>query len=57
MNVDGEEWIKCVASYDSDGKRYCFFFYATSLDHAAVVLQDIKETAVLDGTNVEEIRK
>lgn len=51
------DWIKCVASYKSDGGEFSFYFYATSLDHAAVVLQDIKETAVLDGTHVEEVKR
>ncbi len=52
--MDG--WIKCVASYKSDDGEHVFYFYAQSLDHAAVVLQDIKETAVLDGTHVEEAK-
>ncbi len=54
--INGERWIKCSAEYESDGKRYCFDFYALNLDHAAVVLQDIKESAKLLGTDVEEVK-
>lgn len=57
MIIDGQEWIRCAAEYESDGKTYTFDFYATSLDHAAVMLQDIKETARLMGTHVEEFKQ
>lgn len=57
MIIDGQEWVKCCAEYESDGKKYVFDFYATSFDHAAVMLQDIKETAVLTGINVEDVKR
>ena len=54
--VNGERWIRCAAEYESDGKKYGFEFYALSLDHAAVVIQDIRETAVLSGTHCHEVK-
>lgn len=51
--VNGQTWrLFAVSHTDGDGRRFQFHIYATSREHAACVVQDIKETAVLDPDDI-----
>ena len=48
--MENEEWKLFSFSWTNvDGKKYSSGFYAKDHYHAAVVLEDIKENAILDG--------
>lgn len=49
-------WNLYGAHFTSPDGSYGFHFYAISDDHAALQLEAIKETAVLDGRVVDVIR-
>lgn len=56
MNIKdpkGNVWKPYVMLYESEGTNFGSIFYAISREHAQLVLDDIKETAILGG----EIRK
>jgi len=56
MNIKdnkGNTWKPYVMLYESEGTNFGSVFYAISREHAQLVLDDIKETAILGG----EIRK
>lgn len=46
---NGRQWALYSASYTTPDGRFAFYFYAISDYHAAMLLQELKETAVLDG--------
>jgi hypothetical protein len=47
--IDGREWRTYTCSYKTPDGTYCFTIMAISMEHAAAMLQDLKETATLDG--------
>lgn len=48
--MEAEEWKLFSFSWTNvDGKKYSSGFYAKDHYHAAIVLEDIKENAILDG--------
>lgn len=47
--VDGREWRLFTASYKADNGAYALEFYAISMEHAAMVVQDIRDSLTLDG--------
>lgn len=52
--INGVPWHEYGLKYrDVDGKSYEIPFYAMNRDHAACILQDIRETATLGDLSVE----
>lgn len=47
--VNGREWRTYTCSYDTPDGKFCFEIMAISMEHAAAMLADLKENAVLDG--------
>ncbi|KFC09046.1 hypothetical protein GTGU_01238 [Trabulsiella guamensis ATCC 49490] len=57
VNVDGQNWYMFDLKYtDCDGRSFAIPFYATSRDHAACIVDDIRNTATL-GDQIIEIAK
>lgn len=52
---DGSVWHIYALSFESDGMTYCFNIMATSAYHASLMLEDLKNTATLDGEIIEVI--
>lgn len=50
--VGGRTWLMFTADYQADGGTYSLEFYAISMEHAAAVVQDIRESLVLKGQMV-----
>ena len=49
VHHEGREWQMFSALYKADGRTYGFTFYAISAEHAEHVMEDIRNTAVVDG--------
>lgn len=49
VNIAGVPWNLYGAEWAGADGRFGFYFYAISDEHAQLVLQEIKETAVLTG--------
>lgn len=47
--VDGREWRRFLCSYDSADGRFSFEIMALSHDHALMMLDELKQTAKVDG--------
>lgn len=47
--VDGRKWYLFSVCFDGDDGKFSIPLYATSWEHAAALLTDLRETAVLDG--------
>lgn len=47
--VDGRMWRTFACSYDTPDGKFGFTIMAISMEHAAAMLADLKETAKLDG--------
>jgi hypothetical protein len=47
--VDGRKWRTYTCSYDSPDGKFSFDIMALSLEHAAAMLLELKDTARLDG--------
>lgn len=54
--VDGREWRAFLCSYDTPDGTFAFEIMAISMEHAAAMLQELKETARLDGELKEVIK-
>lgn len=53
--VDGRQWRTYTCSYETADGTFCFTIMAISMEHAAAMLAELKETARLDGELSEEI--
>jgi hypothetical protein len=53
--VDGRTWRTFTCSYDTPDGTFTFKIMALSMEHAAAMLADLKETARLDGELAQEI--
>lgn len=47
--VDGDRWFLFGASYEGPDGTFSIHFYARSMEHAAMVVEDIKSSLKLDG--------
>jgi hypothetical protein len=47
--VRNRDWHLFIAEFDSADGKFSFYFYALSFEHAAALLQELKETATLLG--------
>lgn len=54
--VDGRTWNLFDAAFTTPDGTYSFNFYAISHEHASMILDDIKATAVLTGQVVDCIK-
>jgi hypothetical protein len=50
---EGKVWKPYLMGYETENAKFVSIFYAISKEHAALVVEDIKDTAILVG----EIRK
>jgi hypothetical protein len=49
VEVEGRTWRTYCCSYKTADGTFCFTIMAISMEHAAAMLQELKETATLDG--------
>jgi hypothetical protein len=54
-NVNGRTWHLYSFDYESPDGRGSGYFYATSHDHAALLLSELKESAVLSHQVIGQI--
>lgn len=47
--VDGREWRTYCCSYDTPDGTFGFNIMAISLDHALMMIEELKQTARVDG--------
>jgi len=55
VEVDGRTWNLFSFRWTSPDGEFSTYFYALSQDHAMMMIEEIKETAVFDGQVVEVI--
>jgi len=46
---EGKVWKPYVMGYETENTKFLIIFYAISKEHAVLVLEDIKDNAVLVG--------
>jgi len=46
---EGKVWKPYVMGYETENTKFVSIFYAISKEHAALVIEDIKDNAVLVG--------
>jgi hypothetical protein len=46
---EGRKWKLFTFEYNTPDGKFSSYFYAISLEHAAAIIEDIKETATLTG--------
>jgi hypothetical protein len=51
---EGKVWKPYLMGYETENAKFISIFYAISKEHAALVIQDIKDSAILVG---EVVRK
>lgn len=51
--VDGRQWHLFTFDYKTPDGIFCGYLYAISMEHAAAMLADMKETAELQGQMIE----
>lgn len=49
VNCEGREWSLYTFDFDTPDGVFSSYLYAISFEHAAALLADLKETAVLKG--------
>jgi hypothetical protein len=49
VDHSGRTWRTYTCSYDTADGKFCFTIMALSMEHAAAMLEELKETARLDG--------
>lgn len=53
VNCEGLEWVLYTFEFDTPDGVFSSYLYAVSFEHAAALLADLKETAVLKGKMIE----
>lgn len=51
--VNGTTWQLFTFEYQTPDGEFCGYLYAVSMEHAAAMLGDMKESAVLKGQIIE----
>lgn len=56
VEVQGRAWQLYAAEYTTPEGKFGFYFYAISMDHAAIVLGELKSSATLTGRYEGSVR-
>lgn len=57
VNIDGIDWhLYSIEYQDNEGRKYSFDIYAISREHAACILDDIKNSATIGDRVVEFVK-
>ena len=52
----GRTWHKFSCEYDTADGKFGFYIYAISFEHAVAMLEELKQTARVDGQVLRQIK-